>query len=391
MKTALICHHKKTLFAAIVWLGCSAPSFGQKTPAEFNFPITDGLSLLAVAWSVLPESASGGLFRFADGRLVIQVEKGSDIWSQDNGQTWQEGPKGPAGKTVFEPRPGEILAMALGTGPHKDGYHELKTVRSTDNWATTKTEMVRVDVPEAGAMGTDDGRINDGMRVHHGMVRLKNGALLMTLYGNYQGDTEMAGAYPPEFNVRKYRTVVVTSWDNGYSWGEPVTVAYQKMLARGLDPDSSKISYRTVPAITQEGFCEADLTRAPNGDLVCAMRTGGRLPVGFARIFSTPLYVSLSSDEGKTWSPPHQVADRGVCPYLVTLENGLIVCTYGRPGSFVSFSDDHGKTWKGNFQIFPAKGGYNKIVAVGPDRFLGIWVGPGRVFYAITFQVTKKT
>jgi hypothetical protein len=329
------------------------------------------------------------LFRFADGRIVIGNEKGPDVWSHDGGKTWKEGPKGPAGKTVFEPRAGEILVMALGSSPHKEGYHEIKTVRSTDNWATTKTEMVRMDVPEAGAMGTDDGRRNEGMRIHHGMIRLKNGDLMMSLYGNYRGDTELADAYPEEFKTRKYRTVVVTSSDNGHTWGQPVTVGYQHMLARGLDPDSGKLSYATVPAVTQEGFCEADFTRAPNGDLVCAMRTGGRIPVGYARIFPTPLYVSLSSDEGKTWSPPHQVADRGVCPYLVTLENGLIACTYGRPGSYIAFSDDHGKTWKGSFQVFPAKGGYNKIVPVGPDRFLGIWVGPGRVFYAITFQVSK--
>jgi hypothetical protein len=63
-------------------------------------------------------------------------------------------------------------------------------------------------------------------------------------------------------------------------------------------------------ASMQEGFNEADLTRAPNGDIICAMRSGGRLGIRKAPIFPTPLYISRSSDEGQTWTPPVPIADR---------------------------------------------------------------------------------
>jgi hypothetical protein len=61
---------------------------------------------------------------------------------------------------------------------------------------------------------------------------------MITLYGNYAGDKEFADTYPIEFNIRKVRTIVVTSSDDGRTWGNATTVAYNTMLGRGLDTDS---------------------------------------------------------------------------------------------------------------------------------------------------------
>ena len=71
-------------------------------------------------------------------------------------------------------------------------------------------------------------------------------------------------------------------------------------------------------------------------------------------------------DKGQTWSPPAQIADRGVCPNAITMSNGILVCTYSRPGNWLIFSDDHGKTWKGAFQ-FGSSGATNYIHEVAPD------------------------
>ena len=90
------------------------------------------------------------------------------------------------------------------------------------------------------------------------------------------------------------------------------------------------------------------------------MRSGGRNGHK-VNLFPTPLYCSRSSDNGRSWTPPEQIADRGVCPNLVTLDNGIIVCTYSRPGNWLIFSDDNGKTWKGAFQ-FGDSGAYNYIM-----------------------------
>ena len=68
--------------------------------------------------------------------------------------------------------------------------------------------------------------------------------------------------------------------------------------------------------------------RSPSGDILCAMRSGGRIGVHKAPIFPTPLYVARSHDEGRSWTPPVPIADRGVCPYLVTFQViGLVEVT----------------------------------------------------------------
>lgn len=313
-------------------------------------------------------------FRFGDGRLVVSGD-GKSAWSHDGGLTWRTGPRGPDDKTVFDLGNGEILSCSMTSVKRTDGRYDLFQRRSLDGWKTVQNETAILESPQASPAGGDAGDRHDGLLMHHGILALKNGELMATMYGNFQGDTQLADGYPLEFNLRKYRTVVVFSSDRGRTWRNPITVAYDKMLCRGVDPDSSAKSTAVVPAVTQEGFCEADLTRAPNGDLLCVMRSGGRISK-FAPIFPTPLYLSRSSDEGQTWSPPVQIADRGVCPQLVTLDNGIIVCAFARPESWLIFSDDHGATWKGLFR-FSGSDSYSSVLPVGSDSVLVVHHGNG--------------
>jgi len=90
------------------------------------------------------------------------------------------------------------------------------------------------------------------------------------------------------------------------------------------------------PNIGLESFCEADLLTLPGGEILCFMRTGG------SGGKHTPLYLSRSGDDGKTWSTPQPIADRGVWPNACRLHNGVLVCTYGRPGNWLAFSLDEG-------------------------------------------------
>jgi len=322
--------------------------------------------------SVLIPAESAVAFQFNDGRIVV----GGKAWSYDKGYTWKVGPSGPGTKVAIDLGGGEILSIERNSWRRADGKFILHQHRSLDNWKTVKDEEAVLDIPQASSTVTGSGDRIDGFLFHHGILRLPNGDLIGTMYGNYKGDVLLCDGYPPELNQRKYRTIVVFSKDNGHTWGNPVLVAYDRMLARGIPADHkmvgksiplSRVSATTVvPAITQEGFREADLTQAPNGDLICVMRSGGRNPGGGVNLFPTPLYCSRSSDGGKTWTPPEQIADRGVCPNLVTMKNGIIVCTYSRPGNWLIFSDDNGKTWKGAFQ-FGNTDSYNYILEVAPD------------------------
>ncbi|MFC2136109.1 sialidase family protein [Bacteroidota bacterium] len=314
-------------------------------------------------------------FKFNDGRIVTGTGENS-MWSYDNGYTWQSGPNSQIDKTAIDLGNGEILSIGRNSKRRPDGKFSLRLKRSTDNWKTIKTEQAELDIPNASYTVTGSGGRVDGFLFHHGIVQLPNGDLVGTMYGNYEGDVLLCAGYPTELNQRKYRTVVVFSKDKGKTWGDHVLVAYDKMLGRGIPldhdmvgksiPESRAGRPMLVPAITMEGFREADLTIAANGDLVCVMRSGGRNPKMGVNLFPTPLYCSRSSDGGKHWTPPEQIADRGVCPSIITMSNGILVCTYSRPGNWLIFSDDDGKTWKGAFQ-FGTTGHTNFIEETAPD------------------------
>ena len=321
----------------------------------------------------IPSHRTALAFMFADGRIVVGSGEDS-FWSLDGGNTFERGPQGPGRKVAID-LGNEILAVGRNTKARPDGMFTADLLRSFDNWRTAEIEEAVVEIPNASYTVTGSGGRVDGFLFHHGILELPNGDLIATMYGNYMGDTILCDGYPPALNQRKYRTIVVFSKDGGRTWGDHVLVAYDTMLGRGIPEDHlqvglsippGRVSPTTiVPAITQEGFREADLTLAPNGDLICVMRSGGRNE-GAATLFPTPLYCSRSSDGGRNWTPPAQIADRGVCPNLVTMSNGIIVCTYSRPGNWLIFSDDNGRTWKGAFQ-FGVTGAYNYLLEVAPD------------------------
>jgi hypothetical protein len=337
-------------------------------------PVIPGLEVIAGDSVLLPTIDSPLAFQFQDGRIVVGKAERS-VLSVDGGRTWKKCPPGPGDKVAIDLGGGEILSIGRKSERRLDGRFTLRQQRSRDGWQTSAREEGLVSMPEAGSTVVGDGEVIDGFLFHHGILQLPDGKLIGTMYGNNRGDTALCDGYPPELGQRKYRTVVVFSDDRGRSWGNPVLVAYDRMLGRGI-PDGHPLeklglaNERTmptavVPAITQEGFREAGLTIAPNGDLLCVMRSGGRNG-GSAVLFPTPLYCSRSSDGGRTWTPPAQIADRGVCPNLVTLRNGIIVCTYSRPGNWLIFSDDNGKNWKGAFQ-FGSTGAYNYLAAISAD------------------------
>jgi hypothetical protein len=319
-----------------------------------------------------PETALA--FQFEDKRIVVGKGRNS-MWSYDGGYKWNPGPIGPDEKVAIDMGGGEILSIERNSHRRPDGKFTLRQRRSMDNWQTITREEAELEFPNSSYTVTGGGGVVDGFLFHHGILKLPNGELIGTMYGNYEGDVLLCDGYPPELNQRKYRTVVVYSGDRGRTWGDPVLVAYDKMLGRGIPedhplaekglPDEREKPTAIVPAITQEGFREADLTLATNGDLVCVMRSGGRNG-GTTTLFPTPLYCSISKDGGQSWSPPMQIADRGVCPNLVTMSNSIIVCTYSRPGNWLIFSDDNGQTWKGAFQ-FGTTRDYNYILEVAPN------------------------
>ena len=114
-----------------------------------------------------------------------------------------------------------------------------------------------------------------------------------------------------------------------------------------------------------EGFDEPALLTLPNGDVLCFMRSGGRYDGRYS-----PLYLSRSADDGRTWSVADPIADRGVWPNACRLDNGVLAVIYGRPGDWLAFSLDDGHSWIGHFCLHLGPqpwdcGSYDWIEAVG--------------------------
>jgi hypothetical protein len=295
-------------------------------------------------------------FQFADGRISVGSGNYNPTvgkWSTDGGQTWSDGPA-PPDEASIELGGGEVLSLGFHTEKRADGKYTLAQRRSLDGWKTITAETGVLDIPKSVPCGGDGGESNPGFLMDHSILKLKDGRLMATMYGNYDEDKTPADGYPASFNCRKYRTITVFSADKGKTWGNPVTVATAAALT-----------------LSREGPCEADLTRAPNGDILCAMRANGQ-PGN-----TGPSYVCRSTDEGQTWSTPSQLLDRGVWPNLLTMGNGVVASTTGRDGDWLTFSKDNGLTWQDAVCIqngaYPSTSAYNSIFEVAPNTILAIY------------------
>ena len=104
---------------------------------------------------------------------------------------------------------------------------------------------------------------------------------------------------------------------------------------------------------------------------ICVMRTGS----------VSPMYKSLSSDKGKTWTRPQPFTPNGVMPRLLLLKNGVLVLVSGRPGVQIRFSyDGSGRKWSEPIDMIPFMNhdgtfrrdvscGYASIIGSGDNSF----------------------
>lgn len=87
------------------------------------------------------------------------------------------------------------------------------------------------------------------------------------------------------------------------------------------------------------------------GELVCAIRRAHHKNY-------KPMLIVHSKDMGRTWGKPQSLFGFGVWPTIETLDCGVMVLTYGRPGVFMSFSPDGlGHEWTKPIPIIPGKRG----------------------------------
>ncbi|MAE60927.1 MAG: hypothetical protein CMJ49_06160 [Planctomycetaceae bacterium] len=97
----------------------------------------------------------------------------------------------------------------------------------------------------------------------------------------------------------------------------------------------------------REGFTEPDITFLPDGSILCLIRSSDGSGIA-------PLYSSRSTDLGQTWSTPEVFDTLGVWPEIITLESGITLATYGRPGLYLrAAADPAAQHWSPKQTIVP--------------------------------------
>ncbi|GAA4510378.1 hypothetical protein GCM10023191_072960 [Actinoallomurus oryzae] len=248
-------------------------------------------------------------------------------YSDDMGRTWVDDQAAnpmpdAASFNLTRLRNGDVLAvsyhtyMVAGSGDLKA---EVDSSVSHDGGATWTARTGQMTTPTAMrpiSTQTDrPGYSQGGFVLVHPAVEDPDGTLHQSGYGYYAGDT-------------KYRQIVLKSTDGGVNWTLDATVAVNPNL---------------TTAAGYEGFCEGALERVRDGSLLIVMRIGSYLP----------MYVSRSTDDGRTWSAATPLAagpDRqnvvSVYPSLSLLPGGPLVLMVGRPGlALLSSPDGSGHTW----------------------------------------------
>ena len=139
---------------------------------------------------------------------------------------------------------------------------------------------------------------------------------------------------------------VVRSTDGGKTWGEPVQI----------DPTSGV-----------RLDAETDVIQLQNGDLLAALRGDGKINLHFA----------TSSDQGLTWGKVRDSGFLGHAPHLTRLNSGEIVLCHRIPGTAMHLSTDEGVTWSGPHQIDRVGGAYPATVELKDGSVLIIYYEEG--------------
>jgi len=136
--------------------------------------------------------------------------------------------------------------------------------------------------------------------------------------------------------------LILRSADMGKTWNLWSEILYAP--DRNADPKWDQRAGNLEPAVNF----------MPDGSVLCLIRTTDGNGVG-------PLYLSRSTDNGRTWTTPRVFDDLGVWPQMLTLKNGVTLAVYGRPGLYVrATADPSGLQWDERTAIVePAKHGRN--------------------------------
>ncbi len=305
---------------------------------------------VSASWRMCDGTHAERMARTSDGTLLY-----CDRYSTDNGKTWQIRKTGTIGVGATQLRSGRVLGMAYKTRPieGRPGWYVGQRFESLDNGPTVRGPLqTEFHVPQAKP--AHGHAFHPGPLYMRSIVERPDGSLVALMAGWFKGDDVPC----PHSPRRPYsRTYVCTSSDGGATWRYVTTIGYAH--------------------IGSEGYNEGSLKALPNGHLMAVMRTGSMRD---RNCQDNPVMQSVSTDGGKTWSPPKRTGAAGAFPDLIVLSDGMLAASYGRPGANIMFSTDLGRTWTDHTVVDATPySGYTSICEVAPGEILMVFGTKGFV------------
>ena len=297
--------------------------------------------------------------------------------SADGGKTWTGQFEAPmpvtasqlvgSGLTVNAP-PRSTAFKLIGRWEHMTrpvNWFSARVAQFGDDLMQYKVEWLQASVAEAVVVVKEAGgqahRTEKVMPFFERgqMVQLEGSEFLLAAHGKFKGDS-------------KWRAFLIRSLDGGRIWKYFSTI--------GSEPEAP------APQLPGEfsGYRDPTIALLPNGEILAVLRAHDSDKPPYQ-----PLYVSRSTDKGKSWTKPQPTDPPlySISPTRVVLDNGVVACAYGRPGLHSAFSADNGRTWSRDKKLTKVSGakvtGQIDMVKVGPNKLMAIaGVGPGgtRVF-----------
>lgn len=287
-------------------------------------------------------SGLGNFLQLEDSSLLA----GSYI-SKDNGYTWSKSDVG-FGYIVCRLGNGNIMSFSGHIKPLDEGRFAVRTNIYNNQLKQIDSFNAIINLPQFRPGIAH--KYYDAPLPMRSLIELKDGSLLCSMYGRFDGDDEPWRWNTGDPRAKKMRMFVIKSEDKGRSWSYLSTV--------GIDTEG----------ITMEGFDESVVGYIPDGRLMALMRSGDNAHSGWEDNF---IYSSFSSDDGKSWSKPKSIGVQGVAPDFCVMADGTIACSYGRPGVKLIFSTDNGNTWGNSVSIDSERyRGYTAICEVAADTLL---------------------
>ncbi len=301
------------------------------------------------------------VFKHTDGSLLLYIECGYDahfspffrLRSTDSGKTWENPVDNvPRVSIAHGFKDGELVEIdtyGVKSSKEKDTYYFYGAWSyPSAGSSSVKKDFVRVYSPRTRAVnleqyirggsyptyrwwdlfnmmsGKTDTKVSDiflGGPYFTDIIELENEKLIALGYWYPSGNPE----------TEKTITLCYESADRGKTWIE-------KSIVAGDDGLCEKMP---------EGFNEATLIQLKDKRLYSIIRTGKYL------------YHTYSADDGKTWERPQQLKlvdselpVQSVWPRCRMLDDGTLICVYGRPGKDIIFDPSGtGTQWQGHFNL----------------------------------------